>query len=417
MADIFGRIKQHIGKVILLGAFLTAAVGCIAFFLAFRPCAVQLSEGDMFTYTVRTEETVLLSVPRDEGGVVVERGKTRVSEEEVVLLCVGPNNEVVMVGQRADGGFGDQIQHLRIDKRGKVQSAGPAQQTSNGLSGPQTGVSAKSVVGRFFDFNLLPLPESIEQEWTVPITYGALPAPQNVVDARVKRVENGLHPLFEMKIDSVEWVEDRSRRTEHYNRLADARCRYRYNSRQNLVSEADFFCRYAQENPYSKEYDEIEVAVQMRLREWKQNERPEIISDLALASVRVQQGGIHAEQQRKLIRHLVSQAESAPRLQALARRLAGMEAGSNSTTGRLQRAAAQEGWAVQVASVPRARRPRAQQVVDGLREEGYQAWLREKGQYVTICVGPWAQKNKSAMHKLQQKFASQQPFWIKVNVR
>jgi hypothetical protein len=376
-APIQGMVKRF-PVMVVLAALIAAASGVLFFFWALRSCPLVLDEGTLLTYRLRTE----LRRDPDRPEVVT------VDEQTVDLYCLNQNNDVALLARGEDG---ERISLLRLGR--------------DGSAAPYNGELLKADLGHaigFFDFNLLPLPLDSHQSWEVTLHYGYLPVGRQEVTGQVSRVRNGPNPEFELRLDTVEWVEREP--YEHWRSLSNLVVRYRYDASRRIVDRAHLTCRFGLEGRTTARFASVDV--HLELERWNRSDQPVAMRDLALATAELQAGRYSRHEEQAVLLHLLDRVDDHPRLQALARRL--MEGGGVPPR---QPAPPTRSWQVQVASVEAARRPQAEAVVAELRRQGWPGGLIEREGRLLILVGPFREQDAATLATLRA-LCGDEAFWV-----
>jgi len=263
----------------------------------------------------------------------------------------------------------------------------------------------------FFDFNLLPLPEGLDQDWRVELIYAVPPPGKRQVQARVRRVTNGYNPVFELRLPTIEWVERKPR--ERYCQIKDLVCRYRFNGRLGIVDQADlaFIAGVEVVGGAGARYRRVHLGLLGQI-EREQIADASALRDLALATIdtqtRLESG--QRDQLRPLAQRLRAAAAEGPeRLRSLALELAQVADGS------VLPQPASGTWSVQVASVAAARREHAERLAAELNADGWPAYVQPRGSVITILIGPYPERDNAIMARLRERFPRERPLWVEGN--
>ncbi|MDA3959818.1 MAG: SPOR domain-containing protein [Planctomycetota bacterium] len=380
------RWKRQAALGALVTVLLVGAIGCLFFLVAMSPCRVDLEPGAMVTYRLSTAV-----YPMDGAEAISRR------EDLVHLVCIDNGNELALVSGGA-AGERDELTLLQMSSDGRVRRYDPALRLLD--EGKPLG---------FFDFNLLPLPEGLDQDWHVELIYAVPPPGQRRVQARVRRVTNGLNPIFELRLPTIEWIDERTQ-SGRWCQIKDLVCRYRFNGRQGIVDQADlaFVAGVEVRGEEGARYRRVHLSLLGQI-DRDASADPVALKDLALATVDTQTRLEDGSRQglRPLAARLRKAAEQGPeRLRALAIELARAADG--------QAPVVQGGsWAVQVASVAVGRRTQAQALVDELNADGWPAWLADKGTQLGILIGPYRERDESVLRRLRERFPRERPLWVR----
>lgn len=384
------RWKKQVTLGTLVGVLLLGALGCLFFIMALAPCRVDFEPGTLVTYRLQTAV-----YPMGEGEALH-------SEQQVLnLVCIDHGNELAMVSA-GERGTRDELTLLQMSSDGRMRRYDPALQLLD--EGKSLG---------FFDFNLLPLPEGLDQDWHVELTYAVPPPGKRRVQARVRRVTNGFNPVFELRLPTIEWVERQPR--ERYCQIKDLVCRYRFDGRQGIVDQADlaFIAGVEDEGAAGARFRRVHISLVGHI-DRGEVENAVALKDLALATVdtqtRLESG--RRDQLRPLAARLraAAQHEGPERLRQLALDLARVAEGAQPRAG----AGGGGQWAVQVASVATSRRAAAAALVAELNADGWPAWLDERGHALAVLIGPYRERDEAILAPLRQRFPRERPLWVGV---
>lgn len=213
---------------IAVACLAVAGVGVGLFALAFRTCRFAVEPGTALHWSLTVR-----SAPLADDGT---RGPERSAEHRLVLVGLGPETEAAAWLTGPAGGPPAQAQavaaprdlRLRLRGRdGRPGDCGPA------LAG--------------FDFNLLPLPLGVEQEWPSEVVWAALPPGRRAVAVEVKRLRSGAVPQFRCDFPrSIEWVDPT---TGRYRQVRDLRALYRFDTLRGVPREAEISFTLREEQP------------------------------------------------------------------------------------------------------------------------------------------------------------------------
>lgn len=380
--------KRRLGGLVLLGAVLVAVVGGLFFLVALTPCRLRLEPGSQVAYTITTArhaadaDGVVHATPQEERTATVH------------LVCLGAANEVALVEPGGDGQR-EELTLLRFEEDGSARRMDSALRLLP--DGRALG---------FFDFNLLPLPEGLDQSWRVNVLYAVPPPGQRQVPGRVRRMSNGLRPEFELSLDTIEWTDRRS--GARWVQLKDLTCRYRYDTAQGIVDQASLSVMVGIEGADGIAYHQVRVQVQGRLVQ-AGGEGVAQLRDLALASAQAQEDLEQGRRERvaqQLARLLPLEANADGPLHALARRLM-QDAGPDLVLP------APTGWSLQLFSVGRSREASARAIAEGLLADGYPARVVVGGDRVGVRLGPYRERAESLFATMRERFPQDQPLWVR----
>ena len=421
MMRFLSWIRLHAGAVLAGLVCLMAIIGIGIFILAFQECRFAPEAGVTWQYRLTTEIFAI-----EEDGKVGDR--KAMSQHNMDMLCLNNDNDVALITaqQKAHGTVKEEISHLRISPKGQVSRYIEDELLNN----------SGQAVGHFFDFNLFPLPEGLEQSWTVPMVYSILPAQKNQVFANVKRIQNGSRPKFLMTFPPVAWVKRGP--SDPYSQISDFRCEYVFDISRGLVEEANITFIFARERPYPQNIQQVQVRMALSLKDWGQFEDPIALRDTAMKTLQVQAelNAEHSERVRNILQRLpeahrmhpalqrylravTADLESLPRhrqqqlLQRSERPLLGQQTtqgnnGANPTT------ASAGSFALQIASIKKERRRAAEQEVAKLKRQGFKAFLDVRERHLVICIGPYQAKEQSVMSEFKQRYPNDKPFWTTI---
>jgi hypothetical protein len=384
MGGLWRAIQQHAAGVVMASALVALVVGCALYLFALRPCPLILDPGTYVSYRLRTEV-----LPVDRDGVAI--GPARHEEQSLDLLCYSGENDVALIAP-GEGGNGE-VTLVRFAEDGRARRYDASERLL--ADGKALG---------FFDFNLLPLPQGMQQDWDVTLTYAALPVGRRQVRGQVERVGGGTNPDFELRLPTVEWVEPRP--YEHYRQVRDLVCRYGYNSLHRVVERAELRFTAVIERPEGPERYAVRCTLEML--DFRESEDDVVaLRDMIMGTVEAQavRDRDDHERLRSVLRRLAEYDVRNPALRNLVRDLEAREgsiAGASAPAGQ---------WLVQVASVGLDGRVRAQRLIDRLHREGFPADLHETGRHISVVVGPYPGRDEAILERLVRLFPRNQPFW------
>ena len=379
------QLKQQATLGVLIAVLLFGGAGCIFFYLALRPCAVNLSPGTIVRYHIVTE-----SCP------VYQQGKKWLPDESQMntehmsfdLMCISPNQEMALI---TDGGPGerDEMSILQKHPNGRTQRFDAAMRLLP---------DGKAL--RFFDFNLFILPKGMEQHFRTTVHYAPLPPNKREIQCQVRRLENGLRPVFELKpLSTIEWVERRAQ--PRYLQIKDLRARYHFNRSIGLVDQAkiDFIAGKEVEQGVKRRY----IRMRMQAEVIGKDQDTLAMRDLIFAVADVQH---KLEDNRKAgLRPLVQRLQQAnsdhERLRSLAHQLARAAYNQTPEIG-------SGNWAIQVAT---GSADGAEHLRQELIADGFSAFIREQGHRYIVYVGPFSNRNENVMRIMQKRYPRNKPLW------
>ncbi len=384
-----------------------ALAGSYAFLISLRPCRLSLSPGTVIDFHLATEYRTL-----NDG----ELGPPRERTTRITLVCIGHGNEVALV---EPDGARDGISLLSFQSDGTARLLG-----DDGLA------DVGKALG-FFDFNLLPLPPGNEQSWKVSLVYAALPPGRRQVLGQVRRTANGARPEFELRLPTIEWVNERNR----YVQVRNLVCRYRFDPARGIVDRARVTCETGVEAAAGPIRHRVQVALDMIGIQHSGGDTA-ALRDLALASAatqsaiaaqhyqrlvplmtRLDQGGVEVAVLREIADRLRLQArgrlrgdaEQRPRPEDSRTEMAdGRETGD----GRREIAVVAPPGSVelQVATVASSRRTQAEALVSKLVAAGIPARVQTSGNWLVVRAGPFAERDAQVAARVKALSGSA-PLW------
>lgn len=271
MAFDSSRWRRWTAIACVMVAVGAALAGSYAFLISLRPCRLNLSPGTVVDFHLATEYRVL-----QEG----ELGPPRERTARITLVCIGHGNEVALV---EPDGERDGISLLSFQTDGTARLLG-----DDGLA------DVGKALG-FFDFNLLPLPPGNEQSWKVSLVYATLPPGRRQVLAQVRRTASGARPEFELRLPTVEWVNDHNR----YVQVRNLVCRYRFDPARGIVDRARVTCETGVEAAAGPVRHRVQVALDLIGIQHSSGDTA-ALRDLALATAATQ-SAIAAEHYERLV--------------------------------------------------------------------------------------------------------------------
>lgn len=384
-----------------------ALAGSYAFLISLRPCRLDLAPGTVVDFHLATEYRVL-----DDAGLGPPRERT----SRITLVCIGHGNEVALV---EPDGARDGISLLSF------QSDGTAR-----LLGDEGLADVGKALG-FFDFNLLPLPPGNEQSWKVSLVYAALPPGRRQVLAQVRRTASGARPEFELRLPTVEWVNDRNR----YVQVRNLICRYRFDPSRGIVDRARVTCETGVEAAAGPVRHRVQVALDLIGIQHGGGDTA-ALRDLALATAATQSAiaAQHYERLAPLLGRLeqrgvqvVALREIADRLRLQAQgRLADRRAPGSQGQLRAQQptqrvdladdarrqppVSAAATMELQVATVAPDRRAAGEALVARLASAGIPARLQTSGRWLVVRAGPFAVRDDRLAAKVKA-ISGSAPLW------
>lgn len=391
------RWKRSAAFACVAVAVALAAAGTYGFLISMRPCRLQLDPGTVVDYRLSTTYVEL-----HESG---ESAPREVSAS-ITLVCIGQGNEVALV----EPGARDGVSLLTFQSDGTARLVG------------DEGLSDVGKALGFFDFNLLPLPAGLEQSWKVSLVYAALPPGRRQVLGQVRRTANAARPEFELRLPTVEWVNDQDR----YVQVRNLVCKYRFDPGRGVVDRARVRCETGIELAGGSRRYRIEVALDLIDVQTGVGDTA-AIRDLALANAEAETllDGDHPERLRHLLQRIERSGVRIPalrevadglRVQADARlRPAPPQPPRPSPEARpqIQGPAPVGTWRLQVASIKPERRDAAQGLVTKLAGQGIPAQVETSGSWLVVRCGPFAAKPAGLAERVQALTRSK-PVWQQV---
>jgi len=382
------RLRSHAAVAAVLAVMVAGGVGIYAFVLSLRPCLLRLEPGSVVTYRLRTEYSELAP-----GGAQ----PARVHEQVINLICIGRDNEVAMLSPASGPGQHEAIDLLAFASDGSVRR----------IEGDQRSDEGKAL--GFFDFNLLPLPPGSEQAWNVSLVYAALPPGRRQVQGRVKRISNSARPEFQLKLNTIEWIDAASGR---YRQVKDPVCTYRFDTRRGVIESATVRLQAGIERADGDHHftvcTTLELAGVDRL-----GDDAVAVRDLALASAELQ-GALAADRRERLaplMRRLADATVADPRLLAVATRLLA-DAGR-----RLPRPAAPAApalnWVVQIGPLPATQRAQLVRLGETLIATGVPCSLADLAGGPVLRAGPYARQDQALLARVQRQAGRLRAQWVR----
>lgn len=290
----FDRLKSHATMVVALVVVVAAIVGIWLFVISLRPCRLRLEPGTLVDYQLRTEWAEI-----SEDGTLAP---PRVREQRITLACIGDGNEVALVAP--DHEQGDQVTLMAFAPDGTARRFDDERLLDEGKA-----------LG-FFDFNLLPLPPGSEQAWNVSLVYALLPPGKRQVMARVKRRSNSAKPEFELKLPTIEWVEN-----ERYRQVKNLTCSYRFDGSRGVVDRATVRCDTGVERDDGRRRFRVTATLELVAID-RAGPRTTALRDLAVATDAAERALVARRTERlaPLLERLAT-ADAPPALRAVVARL------------------------------------------------------------------------------------------------
>ncbi len=385
---LIAGIRRHAAVAVLLVTAGLGLAGAVFLYVALRPCQVVIEPGTIISYVVRMESQRL-----EDGHPVTE---PRVRTQEILLVGVGPDNQVVMLNEGRPGQR-DEAALLRMAPDGSVRLFDAADRPIDG--------------GRtiwFFDFNLLRLPRSLTDVGRVEVEYGILPPGRRQVSCQVRCLDTGLMPRFRLRpVGNIEWVDHHH--GSRFVQIADLDVRYRFDRRLRIIDRADISFRLSREAEEGALSHQVHMSLRLAEHHQVADDQVARLADLAVTGVRTQH--LLEDGRRDAVApHLERLAQASvdhPRLRRFLDALI-QDAGGRSTH-------ASSGHVVRVAAVGVARMEDAQRVAAGLLADGYPAYIMRHGDLVTIFVGPYEVRQPEVLEELTRRFPRAGPYWIRAD--
>jgi hypothetical protein len=397
-------LKRWAPSLAMVAVILVALVGGVAFLLAMRPCVLELPPGRMATYRLVHE---FRAWPEPEPIETIINGEThrepapdpvlRRDERTLWLIGTGADGDAALLVSGAAEAQRPELVRVHLANDGTVRRRHP-----------QEGLLDEGPTIDFFDFNLLPLPEGLEQRWDTSLPYAYPPAGQRVQRVSVRRTHNGSTPRFHLKMPTIEWVDRRpgTELEERYVQIKDLSARYRFDTGRGLVERADLTFITGAETIDGLQRYRVRISLELL----DVSTAPDAVGSLHQAAEAI------AELQAAIDRQ--DPVTSA----ALARQLAGLPVQTPAlaaAAGGLARDAAgvppaQAGWAVRVAAVDASRDSQAEQLRLGLVADGYPAYISRQGALLLVSAGPFRERKDAVLQDLTRRYPSNRPYWVEV---
>ena len=265
LENMWQAIQRRAAQAVTAVAIVALFVGCALYLFALRPCSIELNPGTYVSYRLTTD---IQPVDREKEPT----GSVSSHQQTVDLLCYSGANDVALIAPGADDL--SEVTLVRLAPDGRAQRY----DDSDRLLGDGKALG-------FFDFNLLPLPQGMQQNWNVTLTYAALPVGRRQVEGHVQRIGGGAHPRFELALPTVEWVE--SHPSEHYRQVRELVCRYTYNGVKRVIESAELSFVAVVERPSGPE--RFAVRCYLDLVDYQEHdEDPVALRDMIVGAVEAQ---------------------------------------------------------------------------------------------------------------------------------
>jgi hypothetical protein len=386
---ILGFLRRHAAMLAFVVAAAVAVVGSLAFFLALRPCAVDLAPGERVGWFLEQTLTEI-----DDAGRPLPDQEPQHLGGNLDLICLGPGNEALL-RVPGEAGRAPRLHQVRLQRNGRVRRLDDAGRAlDDGLA-----------IG-FFDLNLLPLPPGNEQQWSERLPYACLPPGQREVAVTVHRLRNGYRPEFVIELPLITWLEDQPGARpgrQRYVQLRTLRCDYRFNPVYGVVDQAEFNCLLEIEVPDGIRRHQVSARLELRERRMPDHAAAGNIG-LARAILRLQRD---LESGRRPAAADVAIVVDGPvrdgpfREHMLA------------LLGR-QPVAAAGSWAVRVASTGADHRDQAEELRRSLVTDGYPAFIVERDGRLLVHAGPYAAQDGRILAALTERFRRERPHWVEL---
>lgn len=384
-----GRIKKQAALGALVLTLILGVVGTLFFLLALRPCRMRISPGSLVTWNLRVESRALPAEAQ-----VLPRVETRA----ITLLGIGEGGRSALITPGAPG-TRDEVALTRLREQGGLDL----------LDAAERAMGCGKAVG-FFDFNLLQLPRGSEQEWDVSLSWSSLPPGRRDVQCRVRRLENGLRPVFRLQPrGTIEWTDPDDGGA--YRQIRDLTCKYAFNHRLGLVDWAELRFTAARETATGVRRHEVVATLELGDSVDRVAADAVALGDLAVATVQVQDllAGGRLDALRPHLATLRRHAVDHPRLRALVEALE-----RDASAGVVPRRPVAGGWWLQVGTAPAARRAEVERLVRDLAGEGYPAGIRARPDgTVRLLLGPYAERDERLPSVLRLRIPSASPAWVR----
>ena len=385
---LIAGIRRHAAVAVLLVTAGLGLAGAVFLYVALRPCRVVIEPGTIISYAVRMESQRL-----EDGHPVDE---PRVRTQEVLLVGVGPDNQLVMLNEGRPGQR-DEAALLRMAPDGSAQLFDAADRPVDG--------------GRtvwFFDFNLLRLPRSLTDVGRVELEYGILPPGRRRVLCQIRCLDTGLMPRFRLRpVGNIEWVDHHH--GGRFVQIADLDVRYRFDRRLRIIDRADISFQLSRETEDGALSHQVHMSLRLAEHHQVADDQVARVADLAVTGVRAQH--LLEDGRRDVVApHLERLAQATvdhPRLRRFLDALV-QDAGVRAPRETI-------GHAVRVAAVGVARMADARRAAADLLADGYPAYIMRHGDLVAIYVGPYDAPQSAVLEELKRRFPRSGPYWVRAD--
>ena len=388
---LFQTIQRYAPWVVLGVVALMGVIGIVAFYLALRPCVVEVKPGQIVRYEVSKK----IFADASEGD---EEALLREERSTVSLIMLSADGLSAML-VAPPGARRPDLRFVELKRTGQVL-----------LRSGETSLSHGPKVG-YFDFNLMSLPPGLDQAWDAEVHYGYPPSSKRSHSTHIRRTHNGSIPRFSWRLPAIEWVDQTPPELvavdgQRYVQMQDLVMTYGFDTSRGLWDSARLRFRAGVETPEGLLRHRVEVSLKLRevelltgeqLREARQavNRIDRIQSLMASGNVTEARSRIADESRSRIpeITHLLER----------------WRADANAQAG-------PGDFLIQVATI-------SEQRSEALRwhiiAEGYPAVvLRKKGALAVVYAGPFAEKRSSALadirRRLRRDYWHNNPFWVQV---
>ena len=224
----------------------------------------------------------------------------------------------------------------------------------------------------------------------------------------MRRVESGiLTSVFEMRPTSaIQWPEEHLDGSR-YRRVGDLVARYRFNGAEGFIDAAEIRFEVGSETVDGR-IRRHQVEMRLEGRRVDHGGDTAALTHLAYATLEAQtalEDG-RPERLRPLLAELHGSGKVHPRQEHPI-------AWRGKLVGNFPRHP--EWVGIHVASYQPRHRELAENLARGLVADGYPAFTMLRGDYLTVCVGPYANRDERIQQRLEARFPDDRPFWRRVD--
>jgi hypothetical protein len=221
-------------------------------------------------------------------------------------------------------------------------------------------------------------------------------------------MRSGSNPEFQLKLPaSVEWIGEDQR----YMQIRDLTSKYRFNTSQSLIENADIRCVVGFERADGRHRFKVRIELDL-VHVGRIADDPGQIRELALAGMDAQtaltQG--HRERLSTIGKRLIDASVQDPRLRRYVQALIDQIRNPAKTT---PHATTNTTFAVHLATCPIERRNDAQRFVAQLATQGFRAYISENGGVLSVLVGPYLDRDPAVLRTLSQSYPQQRATWVR----